>query len=646
MVGAPLIVVAVVMVVVALRFMRVRMERTRRDKATSSSSPSSSPSSASAPAAAATQGARARIDVGFGGLSLRAGQLSILEELTGSFPSGVVTAVMGPSGAGKSSLINAVFGKVTPSSGQVTFNGSPIEGVGRGALRKLVGYCPQDDVLAPDLTVQETLEHSAALRLRGSSPAERSEAVERTLELLNLTHVRYSLVGGTTRRGVSGGERRRVSIAVEVISRPTILVLDEPTTGLDSTGAESLIRLLKKIASTGVTVIAIIHQPSASTFALLDRLVLLAKGGKMVYQGPIKDVIPAIEAGSGAKMPPRVNPADWMMDALSGAVPEIDPEVLPAYWARNTNANTNLAPSATGGIPAEDLAGRGVASFPAQVRAYCARSLKQVWANLDTLLFFCCLHIFVALCVSIGFVGGILYLPPLPSEYLAFTPQAVQIEFAVLPAVNEVQRWAVYNVMALGLTVVTIATNSLAGDRRVYLRESSWGISTLAYVIGRCVAELPIIILGTTLYFLTLVFVVAPDINLAKFYAALLVVNFAIFGVGHCTAAIFSPKQAALAGVVFALLGGLQTTANGGSYFSWGRWFTEAVYVLGMDLARFKVHPSTYQAVSYFQTKYMFGFAMKPNVYAECIGFLWLFWFVLHALTVIIMSLRWKKEKS
>lgn len=653
MVGAPFLVALLLALLVGLRMLRVRLERKRRD------APPSAPTSPAPPAAAtsaSTKGpSNSRITIAFEGISLRAGQLSILEDLSGTFPAGLVTAVMGPSGAGKSSLVNAVLGKVSSSSGSVTLNGKPLAAVGRGNVKKLVGYCPQDDVLAPDLTVQETLEHSASLRLRGSSAAERAQAVESALELLNLAHVRHSLVGGTTRRGVSGGERRRVSIAVEVISKPTVLVLDEPTTGLDSTGAEALIKLLKNIAATGVTVVAIIHQPSASTFALLDRLVLLAKGGKMVFQGPVRDVIPVIEAGSGAKMPTRVNPADWMMDALSGAIPEIDPEVLPGYWASQTSSggvragDPALAASKSmlaEGIPEQDLVGRGVASLPAQVRAYTVRSLKQVWANLDTLIFFCCLHIFVALCVSIGFVGGILYLPPLPSEYLPFIPKAVQVEFGVLPSLNEVQRWAVYNVMALGLTVVTIATNSLSADRRVYLREASWGISTLAYVIGRCIAELPIIILGTTLYFLTLAFVVAPDIHLAKFFASLLVVNFSIFGVGHCTAAIFSPSQSALAGVVFALLGGLQTTANGPSYLSWGRWFTEAVYVLGMDISRFEIHPSTFKAVAYFQTEYVFGFAMKPNVFAECIGFMWLFWFILHALTVIIMSLRWRKEKN
>ena len=240
---------------------------------------------------------------------------TILKGITGELPPHTLTAIMGPSGCGKSTLLDILAlrgrGKRTSGvSGVIRVNGEP-----RGPFwKRICAYVEQFDALFPYLTVEEMLRYTAELRLAGRSNKSKEEAVNRVLANLELTHVRSSLIGDPFRvRGISGGQARRVTVGVEMLARPSVLLLDEPTTGLDSASSAMLVRTLQKLARVdGCTIACTIHQPRSSTFALFDNLILL-QAGAVAFAGPLADV-PRHFAALDMPVPPRVNLADFIVD--------------------------------------------------------------------------------------------------------------------------------------------------------------------------------------------------------------------------------------------------------------------------------------------------------------------------------------------
>lgn len=172
----------------------------------------------------------------------------------------------------------------------------------------------QQDILEPTLTCRETLTYSADLRLPNSvSKAKRHELVEKTIRELGLLECADTLVGSTSHRGLSGGEKRRLSIGIQLLANPSVLFLDEPTTGLDANSAYLLVRTCKNLALAGRTVIMSIHQPRSDIFFLLDSISVLTRGGRLAYSGPVTDVISYFET-CGHNLPLHVNPADFIID--------------------------------------------------------------------------------------------------------------------------------------------------------------------------------------------------------------------------------------------------------------------------------------------------------------------------------------------
>ncbi|KAK0658519.1 hypothetical protein QBC41DRAFT_377522 [Cercophora samala] len=238
----------------------------------------------------------------------------ILQDITGSIRSGTLTAVMGGSGAGKSTFVNVLMGKIEYTHGKVEVNGVP------GKLeryKKLIGYVPQDDIVLPELTVKENIMHSARIRLpRTWTSQEIENHVAAVIDCLELSHVRDSLVGSVGKPVISGGQRKRVSIGMELAAAPMAIFLDEPTSGLDATAASSIMRTLKAIARLGISVIAIIHQPRMEIFEMLDDLILLANG-QQLYEGPESGVQPFFEK-FGYIFPKHANFGDVVTDIITG----------------------------------------------------------------------------------------------------------------------------------------------------------------------------------------------------------------------------------------------------------------------------------------------------------------------------------------
>jgi ABC-type multidrug transport system ATPase subunit len=253
------------------------------------------------------------------GLRLRSGQ-EVLRDVSGHFRSRRLTAVMGPSGSGKTTLLNVLSGRASygTTTGDVFINGIKDE-IAR--YNKVVGFVPQDDnTLLGELTVLEILETSAATRLPAHySEFQRLQLVEETLELLGLSEVRFAPAGTETRRSLSGGQRRRLSVGVELVAQPLLLCLDEPTSGLDSSSAKSLVSALRKLSRSGLTIAAVIHQPRYEIFEMFDDVLILGKGGQTVFQGAVTRCMEYF-ASLGYDMPVHANPADFLMDVVSGEV--------------------------------------------------------------------------------------------------------------------------------------------------------------------------------------------------------------------------------------------------------------------------------------------------------------------------------------
>ncbi|KAH7861024.1 hypothetical protein Vadar_020721 [Vaccinium darrowii] len=222
-----------------------------------------------------------------------------------------ILAIVGPSGAGKSSLLEILAGKLTPQSASIFVNQKPVD---KPRFKKISGYVTQKDTLFPLLTVQETLMFSAKLRLRLPS-SQLSSRVDSLIQELRLDHVAGERVGDDKVRGISGGERRRVSIGVGVIHDPKVLILDEPTSGLDSTSALQIIDMLKTMAETrGRTVILSIHQPGFRIVKLFNSILLMANGS-VLHHGSV-DLLGLQLRLMGLQLPLHVNIVEFAIDSI------------------------------------------------------------------------------------------------------------------------------------------------------------------------------------------------------------------------------------------------------------------------------------------------------------------------------------------
>src|SRR3989338_1240167 len=241
---------------------------------------------------------------------------------------GSLTAILGPTGAGKTTLMNSLAYR---ANGVIrTKGGMEIDGheYSRHALKGVAGYVMQDDILFENLTVRETLTYAAKLRLpRTLTPEEKEQRVQETLRLMQLNDCQDLLVGNPRLQGISGSERKRLCIAIELLMRPRLLFLDEPTTGLDSTAAYSLMSILRDLArSGGCTIVSTIHQPQAKIVDLFDNLIVLYEG-KLIYSGPA-DHVSHHYAHAGFPCPPGVNPADHLMEVITPMTSEQREEVM------------------------------------------------------------------------------------------------------------------------------------------------------------------------------------------------------------------------------------------------------------------------------------------------------------------------------
>lgn len=241
---------------------------------------------------------------------------TIIEGITGMVSPGEVLAILGPSGSGKSTLLNIISGRLqSRHGGAVLANGKRLT---RAEIKR-IGFVAQDDVLYPHLTVRETLVFAALLRLpRTMGKEEKVMAAEKVMVELGLEKCSETIVGNAYVRGVSGGERRRVSIGKEVLVDPSVMVLDEPTSGLDATAAQRVVKGLGREAKEkGRGVVMAVHQPASQAYQMFDLVMVMSAEGKCVYFGKGFEAMEYFEK-LGFVPGFQLNPADFMLDLANG----------------------------------------------------------------------------------------------------------------------------------------------------------------------------------------------------------------------------------------------------------------------------------------------------------------------------------------
>ncbi|XP_073131478.1 ABC transporter G family member 21 isoform X2 [Henckelia pumila] len=250
---------------------------------------------------------------------------NILNNVTGSVRPGELMAMLGPSGSGKTTLLSALAGRLPGKiSGKITYNGQAFS----STMKRKTGFVTQDDVLYPHLTVLETLTYAALLKLpKNLTKQEKMEQAELIIVELGLTRCRNTIIGGILLRGISGGERKRVSIGQEMVVNPSLLLVDEPTSGLDSTTAQRIVATLRWLARGGRTVVTTIHQPSSRLYRMFDKVVVLSEGCPIYsgYAGRVMDYFGSIGYTPGFDF---MNPADFLLDLANDS----DKQWTNSWW--------------------------------------------------------------------------------------------------------------------------------------------------------------------------------------------------------------------------------------------------------------------------------------------------------------------------
>ncbi|KAK4279655.1 hypothetical protein QN277_011397 [Acacia crassicarpa] len=519
-------------------------------------------------------------------LTLKSKRKHILRCVTGKIKPGRITAVMGPSGAGKTTFLSALAGKAhgCTATGLILINGKN-ESI--HPYKKIIGFVPQDDIVHGNLTVEENLWFSAQCRLSSNlSKPDKVLVVERVIEFLGLQSVRNSLVGTVEKRGISGGQRKRVNVGLEMVMEPSLLILDEPTSGLDSASSQHLLRALRREALEAVNICMVVHQPSYALFKMFDDLILLAKGGLTVYHGSVKKVEEYF-ASLGINIPERINPPDHFIDILEGiAVPGgnsgVSYKELPIRWMLYNNypipsdmqqisvSNFDVSPQRVNTANEQTFAGElwqdvkhGVELQSEKIRLNYYSKSKEL-SNRKTPGVFKQYKYFLIRVgkqrlreASIQAIDYLILL--LAGVCLGLLTKASEQTFGAAGYT--------YTIIAVSLLCKIAALRSFSLDKIQYWRERDSGMSSLAYFLSKDTIDHFNTVIKPLVYLSMFYFLTNPRSSFTDNYIVLLCLVYCVTGIAYALAMLFEPGAAQLWSVLLPVVLTLIATKQKDSNF-------------------------------------------------------------------------------
>ncbi|XP_074572219.1 ABC transporter G family member 39-like [Curcuma longa] len=437
-------------------------------------------------------------------------RLMLLKGVSGAFRPGVLTALMGVSGAGKTTLMDVLAGRKTGGyiDGSICISGYPKK---QETFARISGYCEQNDIHSPHVTVYESLLYSAWLRLSPEVDAEtRKMFIEEVMGLVELTSLRGALVGLPGVNGLSTEQRKRLTIAVELVANPSIIFMDEPTSGLDARAAAIVMRTVRNTVDTGRTVVCTIHQPSIDIFEAFDELFLMKRGGEEIYVGPLGrnscNLIEYFEGIEGVrKIKHGYNPATWMLEVSTIAQEEIlGVDFAEVYrnsdlYRRNKALISELSEPPPG---SKDLffPTKYSQSFLTQCMACLWKQHKSYWRNPS----YTATRIFFTTVIALIF-GTIFWR----------LGKKVTTKQDLFNSLGSMYAAVLFIGIQNGQTVQPIVDV----ERTVFYREKAAGMySALPYAFSQVVIEVPHIFLQTVIYGLIVYSMIGFEWTLEKFF--------------------------------------------------------------------------------------------------------------------------------
>lgn len=508
---------------------------------------------------------------------------TILDNVSTHCASGTLTAILGASGSGKTSFLNTMAQRMHGSrlkiTGSTSFNGNGDSASVRSA------YVMQQDVLIATLTVRETLRYAADLRLPSSvSKIERYQVVEEVIQELGLKEAADTRIGNSAHRGCSGGEKRRVSIGVQLLANPSVIFLDEPTTGLDAATAEHIVSTLKNLAKAGRTIIITIHQPRSEIWGHFDNVVLLSKGAA-TFSGSARECIPYFSS-LGYDLPALTNPAEHVIDliAIDTRSPESEVasldrvEQLKRAWKDHCSMaateKMQTGPPTQQSTPQQLVSNASHASFFQQTWILTHRTMRMTVRD------------------PMGMLGSLI-------EAITMAVVTGWIFYQLDGSIAGIRsrQGALYTAVAFqGYLILLFETYRLSVDIPLFDRERSEGVVGVPqFLLSRRIArflleDVPVPLIFSLIFY----FMVGFDTNGAQFLTFFGVVLLQQYiAVTFAMTCIAVSRHFAIASLVANMAFTLQSMACG--YFVqrdnipvWTRWTTWIAYVVRITLLRFK----------------------------------------------------------
>lgn len=548
-----------------------------------------------------------KLEIEFKNLSmhLKSNGKCVLDRVTGKFPPESLVALMGPSGGGKTTFMNALCGRSSYGnvSGDIFING---KAGGVTDFPKMTGFVPQDDIMFADLTVHQNIYYNAKLRLPADTPDKMVvDHANNVVHTLGMDKIAHNLVGNAAKRGISGGQKKRVNIGMELAAMPSVIFMDEPTSGLDGAATVQLAKCLDRLRKSGIMIVCVIHQPRLAVFSQFSHLLLLGNGGGEVYCGTTSGLEPYFTS-LGFRMAERENVADWMIDVVCGLVPkhkgpktdELDidfvaPKGLYAIWEEKYKGR----PTPYDGVAiAHDEPihkDRATPGFCRQTMLFMSREARRF--DFPNLMISC------AILFATGAIFGTLVRGNLDFTYPNLMTQlsSSSILYYMICTIN--------------------ARNIFGFERLEYMREFMSGTSSAAYWTSKMVVHLvPWFMYGFS-YSLTFYwFQPVPAQGFGQFMLTYLMAGWYHMGLGIMLSVAFPNPTTSLLCSVFAPMaldiafsGGLILIKDMGveiifAVMTCGRWHKPLLFV--QELRRYPEHTRDFKDVQNILDNYVFDF--------------------------------------